>query len=345
MFSYSVSLAGGGALPSWLSFNTSSGTFSGTPGSFDAGLYVLQVSATDTFNAALNASFSITVLEGTIINGTALNDTLTGTINGDRINGLDGNDILNGGTGADFIDGGNGNDTLNGGPGDDALSGAAGNDTINGEDGNDVLAGGDGIDILTGGNGNDTITAGAGNDTIVVSFNTQAQNFVGVDTVDAGTGADKISVVLSRTLNGVGLVLDLGVDTDIDTVFINRWNGSSLYQLAISHFTAGADNRHSRGHHGVASERPASQQHGLILSEDAMRPRSGRPAITSRCRCCGGGRREPALLSSRPKPGSVPGFARFCSRFCSTSTHEKRVGLFAQIGFDEMSNWVRSPIS
>jgi Ca2+-binding RTX toxin-like protein len=45
-----------------------------------------------------------------IINGTANNDTLTGTVDTDIINGLAGNDIITGGAGTDGMDGGEGSD-------------------------------------------------------------------------------------------------------------------------------------------------------------------------------------------------------------------------------------------
>jgi Ca2+-binding RTX toxin-like protein len=45
-----------------------------------------------------------------IVNGTANNDTLTGTVDADTINGLAGNDIITGGAGTDSMDGGEGSD-------------------------------------------------------------------------------------------------------------------------------------------------------------------------------------------------------------------------------------------
>jgi Ca2+-binding RTX toxin-like protein len=59
---------------------------------------------------------------GTVINGTAGNDTLNGTAAADTINGLAGNDTINGQAGNDIIDGGLGNDTLTGGLGNDRFN-------------------------------------------------------------------------------------------------------------------------------------------------------------------------------------------------------------------------------
>jgi len=58
---YSAQLAGGGALPSWLTFNSATGTFSGVPGSADVGTLSIEVTATDAQNATVSDSFDIVV--------------------------------------------------------------------------------------------------------------------------------------------------------------------------------------------------------------------------------------------------------------------------------------------
>jgi hypothetical protein len=60
----SASLAGGGALPAWLSFDAASRTFSGTPADGDAGTLSIAVTATDTSNASETATFDLTVEPG-----------------------------------------------------------------------------------------------------------------------------------------------------------------------------------------------------------------------------------------------------------------------------------------
>ncbi|MEM9271740.1 MAG: cadherin-like domain-containing protein [Cyanobacteria bacterium P01_F01_bin.143] len=148
---------------------------------------------------------------GELINGTNLDDSLTGSGNQDIINGLDGNDTLKGFTGNDILNGqndndsllgGNGNDTLNGGIGtdtlwgqndDDSLTGGDGNDTIGGGAGADTLWGNNDNDSLTGGNGNDTLDGGAGNDTL--SGNNNDDSLIGGygnDTLNGGAGNDII---------------------------------------------------------------------------------------------------------------------------------------------------------
>ncbi|MBA0215755.1 putative Ig domain-containing protein, partial [Pectobacterium brasiliense] len=43
----SATLADGSPLPSWITFNPATGTFSGTPGNGDVGTVVIRVTATD----------------------------------------------------------------------------------------------------------------------------------------------------------------------------------------------------------------------------------------------------------------------------------------------------------
>ncbi|MER3384159.1 putative Ig domain-containing protein [Pectobacterium aroidearum] len=57
----STTLANGSPLPSWLTFNPVTGTFTGTPGNADVGILSIKVTATDTTNASVSTTFSLTV--------------------------------------------------------------------------------------------------------------------------------------------------------------------------------------------------------------------------------------------------------------------------------------------
>ncbi len=59
--SYSATLVSGAALPSWLSFNAATRTFSGTPANADVGGIAVRVTATDGSGAAAFDDFSLTV--------------------------------------------------------------------------------------------------------------------------------------------------------------------------------------------------------------------------------------------------------------------------------------------
>ncbi|WP_157314449.1 putative Ig domain-containing protein [Chitinibacter sp. GC72] len=59
--SYSAQLAGGGALPAWLSFDAATRTFSGTPANGDVGTLVIDVIARDGGGATASDTFSLVV--------------------------------------------------------------------------------------------------------------------------------------------------------------------------------------------------------------------------------------------------------------------------------------------
>lgn len=144
---YSAKLEGGASLPSWLSFNAGTGTFSGTPALGNAGTFKIVVTASDGSETASD-TFEIVVggdNAGDLILGTRRNNTLRGTDADETIRALGGKDKIFAGAG---------DDTLEGGAGRDLLSGQAGADIFkfankNGQD--DIkdfsFADGDRIDL------------------------------------------------------------------------------------------------------------------------------------------------------------------------------------------------------
>jgi VCBS repeat-containing protein len=56
-----ATLPGGSALPSWLTFDAATRTFSGTPLNADVGSFSVKVTATDTLGASTSSSFALTV--------------------------------------------------------------------------------------------------------------------------------------------------------------------------------------------------------------------------------------------------------------------------------------------
>lgn len=122
---YSATQANGTALPSWLGFNPSTRTLSGTPGATSVGTLTVRVNATDSAGAVTSDDFVITVAgsAGTTLNGTSGADTLNGTSGNDTFTGGAGNDVLNG-FGGDDIYNYNTNDGL------DQVNDTAGNDRV-----------------------------------------------------------------------------------------------------------------------------------------------------------------------------------------------------------------------
>ncbi len=61
VLTYSATLADGAALPSWLTFDAATQTFSGTPGNWDVGNYSVTVTATDTGGLSASSTFAVDV--------------------------------------------------------------------------------------------------------------------------------------------------------------------------------------------------------------------------------------------------------------------------------------------
>ncbi|MBC7951389.1 MAG: putative Ig domain-containing protein [Rhodospirillaceae bacterium] len=81
---YTATKSDGSALPTWLSFDSTTRTFSGTPDNGQVGTVAVKVTATDTANATATASFTITVantndapVAATISNRNATEDAAT----------------------------------------------------------------------------------------------------------------------------------------------------------------------------------------------------------------------------------------------------------------------------
>lgn len=230
VLSYAATLADGSALPSWLSFNASTRTFSGTPSA--VGTISLKVTAKDAGNLSASDVFDLVVSVTNLnLTGTSGADTLTGGAGNDTLSGLAGNDKLTGNAGNDVLDGGAGTDTLIGGLGDDTyvvdvatdvvtenlnegtdtiksgvtltlpanvenliLTGAT---AINGT-GNalpNTITGNSAINTLDGGAGADTLIGGAGNDIYVID------NIGDLITENSGEGTDQVNSSVSYTLS------------------------------------------------------------------------------------------------------------------------------------------------
>jgi trimeric autotransporter adhesin len=116
---YSATLAGGGVLPSWLSFDANTLTFTGTPVNSDAGTVSVRVTATDGDGLWASDDFDVVIETVNVVAGTAATDILDATSSADFMSGLDGNDALYARQGDDTLDGGAGDDTLDGAEGSD----------------------------------------------------------------------------------------------------------------------------------------------------------------------------------------------------------------------------------
>ncbi|WP_439477876.1 tandem-95 repeat protein [Brevundimonas sp.] len=100
-----ATLANGDPLPSWLTFNAATRTFSGTPQGVDVGNLEVRVTASGSSQPVSDVfSLDVNVVNLTLT-GAAGAQTLTGNVGDDTIVGGDGSDTLNGGAGNDTISG------------------------------------------------------------------------------------------------------------------------------------------------------------------------------------------------------------------------------------------------
>ncbi|NJN12550.1 MAG: Ig family protein, partial [Richelia sp. RM1_1_1] len=100
---YSVTLEDGSELPSWLSFDASTRSFSGTPSNGDVGTVNIKVVATDSFGETVSDTFTLEVestndiptLESAIANQIATEDSAFNfTIPDNTFNDVDAEDEL-----------------------------------------------------------------------------------------------------------------------------------------------------------------------------------------------------------------------------------------------------------
>ncbi|MFO1436343.1 MAG: calcium-binding protein [Gammaproteobacteria bacterium] len=226
VLSYTALQSNGLALPSWLTFNASTRTFSGTPPVGSSGALTVRVTATDTGGLAVNDDFVLSVtVQNLTLNGTSGVDSLVGGAGNDQLFGLAGNDTLTGNAGNDTLDGGAGNDTMIGGTGNDTYVVDSTSDVVteNANEGTDLVQSsvtltlaanvenltltgttaingtGNTLDnILTGNSAINTLTGGAGNDTL--------DGGIGADTMNGGVGndtyiVDNVNDVISENVN------------------------------------------------------------------------------------------------------------------------------------------------
>ena len=119
---YNATLTGGASLPTWLTFEGSTGTFTGTPlvGDGLAGNLSVDITASDGTASSAAQTFIIEVAPDVLgtpgadaaLDGNALNNLIVGLGDNDILNGNDGNDVLIGGSGNDTMSGGSGSDTF-----------------------------------------------------------------------------------------------------------------------------------------------------------------------------------------------------------------------------------------
>ena len=255
VLTYSAALAGGAALPSWLSFDAATRTFSGTPLNSDVGNLTIDVTATDlaglmvtdTFALAIqNVNDAPTVANPIVDQSASTGTTFTFTVPVNAFADIDPGDSLT--YSATLADGSalpswlgfnSMTRTFSGTP----TSGDAGvvNLKVTATDTGNLSASDlFGLtvtvqdQILTGTAGNDVLTGGAGNDQLFgLAGNDQLQGGLGNDLLDGGTGTD--------TMQG-----SVGNDTYVvknffDVVTEAANEGTDTVQSSLLVYTLGAN--------------------------------------------------------------------------------------------------------
>lgn len=232
VLTYQLRLQNGDPLPSWLTFDTTTGRLSGQAGYAGSAPLSFILSATDLAGASAQTTLTLAVATAAprILYGTANADVLTTSSGNDSLYGYAGNDTLNGGIGADRMVGGLGDDTYhvdnigdivveNYSEGIDTVMSSVshtlatyvergtltGNASVNltGNNVNNVLTGNSGANTLNGGSGADSMAGGAGNDTYIVD------NGSDIVTEAFGAGIDRVMSSVGRTLGANQEVLTL----------------------------------------------------------------------------------------------------------------------------------------
>ena len=257
VLTYSATLADGTAFPTWLSFNPTTRTFSGTPVNGDVGSLEVTVTATDTGNLSASDSLGLTVTNvndaPTVANPIVDQSAQPGaafafTVPTNTFADVDPGDQLT--FGATLADGSalpawlsfNGTTRAFSGTPSSGDAGLANIKVTATDTGSlsvsdlfdltvtiqdQVLTGTAGSDVLTGGAGHDQLFGLAGNDTL--------QGGAGNDLIDGGTGTDTMS---GGTGNDTHIV---DVAGDVVTELANE--GTDTVQSSLT-YTLGANLEH-----------------------------------------------------------------------------------------------------
>lgn len=239
---YSVSFPTGGG--DWLSFDSASRKFAGTPPVGAADVKVV-LTATDPSGKSESTSFTIstpaaaqTQIE---IPGTPGDDTLPGTTAAEKLLGGAGNDRLLGGGGNDLYDGGSGTDiaelgasggsvTLNG---IESVIGGTGLDvvTLDGVAGVVAVISVTGVETLLGGSGLDIPVLGSRGSTITVGQLEYLIGGAGTDVVTLAAGGNIITMRAVETLTG---------GSNLDLVFLGDSGNTMLVRSATEYLIGGS---------------------------------------------------------------------------------------------------------
>ncbi len=270
---YSATLAGSQPLPDWLVFDPVNLTLNGTAPSGSAGLFDIDIAATDTTGATAVNPFQLNIAQAAGTNcgdgdqeSSGNQDDHQGSSSDDdyhnsRETGGDHQGPTRSGTAAvnfatDNLNGTDGAGRFCGGPGNDILYGDDGDDLFIGGRGNDITCTGSGADIIAfnRGDGQDTVVAGAGCD----------------NTVSLGGGIDYQDLTMSKS--GNDLILDTGRSTisgqGHDQITMKNWFGDTAnHSIANLQIVLDADTYDPSSSDSMLNHRVQSFDFALLAQE------------------------------------------------------------------------------
>jgi len=213
-------LEGGAELPAWLVFDAAQGAFGGAPGAGDAGIYRVEVTATDASGGSAAGVFELAVAraggEGETIIGTPQDDVLTGTAFDDFLDGRGASDRLVAGAGSDTLAysadsrwSGHFRARHSGSPGS---SGTGQTESIAGKNrSHDIFDGGDGFDVLLGTEGHDALFL---EDRFSPPDDHDGPRLAGIEYIALGRGNDLVDLT-SQRFGYASVALDGGDGNDV----------------------------------------------------------------------------------------------------------------------------------
>jgi Ca2+-binding RTX toxin-like protein len=214
---FEATLADGAPLPSWLTFDRATGTFSGSPGAAEVGSYRVRVIARDGDDASASDEFVLAVeaAPGVVLTGTSADDVLAGGA---------GDDLLDGRRGADALRAGDGDDTLVFAR-DDVWSGNlprtnAGSPSVAGTGETVALNSlARSVDLFDGGAGTDTLVGTNRGDAILLDdarspLEQGTPRLRSVEIIEAGGGADLIDLTSASFTYG-SVLIEAGGGADV----------------------------------------------------------------------------------------------------------------------------------
>ena len=260
-FTYTATLSDGSALPSWLSFNASTRTFSGTPLNANVGAIDVKVTATDSgseiasdtfvLSVSFNPVFELSLIErdidsdGFVINGVRSHDSSgwsvssAGDVNGDGFDdliiGASGDDPNGETSGASFVVFGKSSGTVvelsavQSGTGGFVINGVSAGDSSGTSVSNAGDVNGDGFDdLIIGAPGDDPNSSASG--TSFVVFGKSSGTAVELSAVQSGTGGFVINGVSEYDYSGTSVSSAGDVNGDgLDDLIVGAYGADESY--------------------------------------------------------------------------------------------------------------------